>query len=58
MQEAVVGCYLTEVWAECNSFSEELPSRTYTLANQYDTQENKDGQRLDKEDTRNGTHSE
>lgn len=39
MQEAVVGYYLTEVWAEFNSFSAELPSRTYTLANQYDTQE-------------------
>lgn len=39
MREVVVGYYLTEVWAEFSSFSEELPSRTYSLTNLYDTQE-------------------
>lgn len=36
MREAVVGYYLTEVWAEFNSFSEELPRKTYSLRNCYD----------------------
>jgi uncharacterized pyridoxamine 5'-phosphate oxidase family protein len=35
-REVVIGYYLTEVWAEFASFSEELPSRSYTLTNQYD----------------------
>ena len=38
-REVVIGYYLTEVWAEFMSFSEELPSRTYTLLNQYDVTE-------------------
>lgn len=36
MREVVVGYYLTEVWAEFNSFSEELPRKTYSLKNCYD----------------------
>lgn len=36
MREVVVGYYLTEVWAEFNSFSEELPRKTYFLKNCYD----------------------
>ena len=35
-REVVVGYYLTEVWAEFCSFSEELPSMQYTLPNKYD----------------------
>lgn len=36
MRGVVVGYYLTEVWAEFNSFSEELPRKTYSLKNCYD----------------------
>jgi uncharacterized pyridoxamine 5'-phosphate oxidase family protein len=36
-REVVIGYYLTEVWAEFNSFSEELSGRTYSLKNLYDT---------------------
>lgn len=36
MREVVVGYYLTEVWEEFNSFSEELPRKTYSLKNSYD----------------------
>jgi uncharacterized pyridoxamine 5'-phosphate oxidase family protein len=35
-RDVVVGYYLTEVWAEFQSFSESLPNRTYQLANRYD----------------------
>jgi uncharacterized pyridoxamine 5'-phosphate oxidase family protein len=35
-RDVVIGYYLTEVWAEFNSFSEELSGRTYTLKNEYD----------------------
>jgi uncharacterized pyridoxamine 5'-phosphate oxidase family protein len=35
-REVVIGYYLTEVWAEFSSFSEELPSRSYSLTNKYD----------------------
>jgi uncharacterized pyridoxamine 5'-phosphate oxidase family protein len=35
-RDVVIGYYLTEVWAEFNSFSEELQGRTYTLKNEYD----------------------
>ena len=34
--EAVIGYYLTEAWAEVQSFSPELPHRKYTLTNKYD----------------------
>lgn len=36
-RDVVVGYYLTEVWAEFSSFSEELSSMKYTLPNKYDT---------------------
>jgi uncharacterized pyridoxamine 5'-phosphate oxidase family protein len=36
-RDVVVGYYLTEAWAEFNSFSEGLSPRNYTLANKYDT---------------------
>jgi uncharacterized pyridoxamine 5'-phosphate oxidase family protein len=36
-RDVVIGYYLTEVWAEFNSFSEGLPRRTYTLKNMYDS---------------------
>lgn len=32
----VIGYYLTETWAEFNSFSEELPRRQYSLPNKFD----------------------
>jgi hypothetical protein len=35
-RDVVIGYYLTEVWAEFSSFSEELPSRSYSLTNPYD----------------------
>jgi uncharacterized pyridoxamine 5'-phosphate oxidase family protein len=35
-RDVVIGYYLTEVWAEFQSFSPELPNRTYQLTNQYD----------------------
>ena len=35
-REVVVAYYLTDVWAEFSSFSEELPSKTYSLKNLYD----------------------
>lgn len=35
-RELVIAYYLTEVWAEFSSFSEELESRTYLLTNKYD----------------------
>ena len=38
-RDVVVAYYLTEVWAEFRSFSEELPTKTYSLANKYDYQE-------------------
>ena len=36
MREFVIGYYLTEVWAEFVSFSNELPKRTYLLPNKFD----------------------
>jgi uncharacterized pyridoxamine 5'-phosphate oxidase family protein len=36
-RDVVIGYYLTEVWAEFNSFSEGLSRRTYSLKNMYDT---------------------
>lgn len=36
-RDVVVGYYLTEVWAEFGSFSEELPNKTYSLPNSYDS---------------------
>jgi uncharacterized pyridoxamine 5'-phosphate oxidase family protein len=35
-RDVVIGYYLTEVWAEFQSFSPSLPHRTYQLANPYD----------------------
>jgi uncharacterized pyridoxamine 5'-phosphate oxidase family protein len=32
-RDVVIGYYLTEVWAEFNSFSEGLSQRTYSLEN-------------------------
>jgi hypothetical protein len=32
----VIGYYLTEVWAEFQSFSPELTNHTYQLTNRYD----------------------
>lgn len=37
-RELVIGYYLTEVWAEFQSFSDELPARKYTLPNKFDTE--------------------
>ena len=37
-RDVVIGYYLTEVWAEFSSFSQELQSRKYTLPNKYDGQ--------------------
>lgn len=37
-REYVIGYYLTEAWAEFESFAEEFPSRKYTLTNKYDHQ--------------------
>jgi uncharacterized pyridoxamine 5'-phosphate oxidase family protein len=36
-RDVVIGYYLTEVWAEFNSFSEGLSGKTYTLKNMYDS---------------------
>lgn len=36
-RDVVIGYYLTEAWAEFNSFSEELPRRQYSLPNKFDT---------------------
>jgi uncharacterized pyridoxamine 5'-phosphate oxidase family protein len=36
-RDVVIGYYLTEVWAEFNSFSEGLSGRTYSLKNMYDS---------------------
>ncbi|MBQ3156374.1 MAG: pyridoxamine 5'-phosphate oxidase family protein [Clostridia bacterium] len=36
MREFVIGYYLTEVWAEFVSFSNELPKMTYLLPNKFD----------------------
>lgn len=38
-KSVVIGYYLTEVWAELTSFSEEIPNRSYILLNKYDKQE-------------------
>ena len=35
-RDAVIGYYLTDVWAEFSSFSDEPPNKRYTLVNQYD----------------------
>ena len=35
-RDVVIGYYLTKVWAEFNSFSEELPSKAYSLPNKHD----------------------
>lgn len=35
-RDVVVAYYLTEAWAEFNSFMEGLPHRSYTLTNQFD----------------------
>ena len=37
-QEVVVAYYLTEVWAQFNSFTDGLPRRSYTLTNKFDTE--------------------
>ncbi len=37
-RDAVIGYYLTEVWAEFSSFSPELAHKTYSLPNKYDEQ--------------------
>ena len=37
-REVVVAYYLTEAWAEFNSFTDGLPHRSYTLTNQFDTE--------------------
>jgi uncharacterized pyridoxamine 5'-phosphate oxidase family protein len=36
-RDVVIGYYLTEVWAEFNSFSEGLSGKTYSLKNMYDS---------------------
>jgi uncharacterized pyridoxamine 5'-phosphate oxidase family protein len=36
-RDVVIGYYLTEVWAEFNSFSEGLSGRKYALKNRYDS---------------------
>ena len=35
-RDVVIAYYLTEAWAEFNSFSEELPRRQYSLPNKFD----------------------
>jgi len=35
-RDVVIGYYLTDVWVEFSSFSEELPNETYILGNRYD----------------------
>ena len=37
-REVVVAYYLTEAWAEFNSFTDGLPHRSYTLTNKFDTE--------------------
>lgn len=37
-REVVVAYYLTEAWAEFNSFADGLPHRSYTLTNQFDVE--------------------
>ena len=37
-RETVVAYYLTEAWAEFNSFTEGLPRRSYTLSNLFDAE--------------------
>ena len=37
-REVVVAYYLTEAWAEFNSFTDGLLHRSYTLTNQFDTE--------------------
>ena len=36
--EVVVAYYLTEAWAEFNSFTDDLPHRSYMLPNSFDTE--------------------
>lgn len=38
-REAVIGYYLTDVWAEFSSFSPELKNQYYTLENKFDEQQ-------------------
>lgn len=38
-REFIIAYYLTEAWAEFNSFSEGLTPQTYSLINPYDAQE-------------------
>ena len=35
-RDVVIGYYLTEVWAEFASFSDELPNKNWKLPNKYD----------------------
>ena len=35
-RDVVIGYYLTEVWAEFSSFSNELPNKTWRLPNKFD----------------------
>lgn len=35
-RELVVAYYLTEAWAEFNSFTDDLPHRNYSLSNKFD----------------------
>ena len=37
-REVVVAYYLTEAWAEFNSFTDGLPHRSYMLPNSFDTE--------------------
>ena len=38
-RDVVIGYYLTEVWAEFASFSNELPNKSWKLLNKYDIAE-------------------
>lgn len=38
-RDVVLAYYLTEVWAEFRSFSEELPNKTYALTNKFDVEQ-------------------
>ena len=38
-RDVVIGYYLTEVWAEFSSFSDELPNIRWSLPNKFDTAE-------------------
>lgn len=38
-RNVVVGYYLTDAWAQFSSFSDELPSKNYSLTNKYDMRE-------------------